>query len=75
MGTPAPGLGASYLQQGRLLQTQGDNVLQRMNNRVSCCLPFVVGPAFNCPREIRSLTVGEDLGKEGAEKEERGREG
>lgn len=64
-GDPAPDVGANYLQQGWVLQTREDNVLQGMNNRVSCCLPFVVGPAFNCPRGIRSQTVGEDLGKEG----------
>lgn len=48
-----------------MLQTRGERVLLRMNNRASCCLAFVVGPAFNCPRGIRSQTVGEDLGKEG----------
>lgn len=51
-GTPAGGdrqplgLGGSSLQQGWVLQAQGENVLQRVNNRVSCHLPFVVGPAL-----------------------------
>lgn len=51
-GTPAGGdrqplgLGGSSLQQGWVLQAQGENVLQRVNNRVSCRLPFVVGPAL-----------------------------
>lgn len=41
------GLGGSYLQQGWVLPAQGEDVLQRINNhRVSCRLPFVVGPAL-----------------------------
>lgn len=75
-GTPAGrdlrGLGGSYLQQGWVLQAQGENVLQRINNRVSCRLAFV-GPALIA---LEGLGVRQGiLGKEGAGKEERGREG
>lgn len=58
-----PGLGGSYLQQGWVLQAQEESVLQGINNRVSCPLPFVVGPALIA---LEGLGVRRGiLGKEG----------
>lgn len=69
-GPSPPRLGGSYLQQGWVLQAQREDVLQNINHRFSCRLPFVVGPAL-IALEGLGVRLG-DFGKGRAEKEERG---
>lgn len=72
-GPSPPHLGGSYLQQGWVLQAPRENVLQKINHRVSCRLPFVVGPALIA---LEGLGVRRGiLGKGGLRRRGGGREG